>query len=59
MSSAKALAQQHLQAIAIEIAKAEAHECPPTFHEILAADRAADGEKGFCQRRCDTRQFGS
>ena len=44
-SSVKTLAQQGLQFVAIEVAETEACQRAPALHEILAADRAADGEK--------------
>ena len=38
---------------AIEIAKAQARKGSASLHEILVADRAADGEEGLCQRCFD------
>src|SRR6185312_3609214 len=56
-SSLKAFAQQGLQLIAVEAAETEAFERAPVFHEILAADRATDGEKRFRQRRRNAGKF--
>src|SRR5882757_5440502 len=56
-SCVKSLAQQGLQFVAIEVAETETIERAAAIREILAADRAAEGEKGKCQRRCDSSQF--
>ena len=55
---AKSFAQQRLQLVAVEIAETEARQRASALHKILAADRAADGEKRFRQRRRDAGQFG-
>src|SRR6266571_8303906 len=56
-SSAKALAQQGLQLLAVEIAETETFEGASLIHEILAADRRADRQKSFRQRRYNPGQL--
>src|SRR5712664_3237588 len=56
-SSVKTLAQQGLQFVAVEVAETETCERTPAFHEILPADRAADSQKSFRQRRSNPGQF--
>jgi hypothetical protein len=41
----KTLAQQGLQFVAVEVAETETCQGAPACQEILAADRAANGEK--------------
>src|SRR6266516_8104086 len=56
-SSAKALAQQGLQLLAVEVAKTETYEGASLLHEIRPADRPADRQKGFRQRRYNPGQL--
>src|SRR6202140_1774908 len=58
-SLAKALAQQGLQLLAVEVAEPETCEGASLFHEILAADRPSDSQKSFRQRRCNAGQLSS
>src|SRR3981189_47399 len=51
MASLESLAQHLLKPRPAEMAEPQAAQGPPRGHEILAADRAADGRKGACERR--------
>src|SRR5689334_13194198 len=53
----KSVAQQLLQTSATKMAKTKAGKCSAAGQKVLAADGAADAEKGSRERRCNAGHF--